>query len=186
MYRDMCIRRVHKTSSYACLRFTLERERQTITVSSLSVMTAIKKNKSEQRERKRWLCNFESGGRMASPRSWPLDRTWGRCGSETAGIWKQPASQQRKGQVQVQVQRCLSLAASFSLSPAPTKAVSKAMLSWRTEMPRAHRTGRGGKSWCWGCGWERRGGVTTAFSCSSPFKLSSFERADVSLALNLL
>lgn len=55
MYRDMCIRRVHKTSSYACLRFTLERERQTITVSSLSVMTAIKKNKSEQREREWWL-----------------------------------------------------------------------------------------------------------------------------------
>lgn len=68
---DMRIRRVHKTSSYACLRFTLEQERQTITVSGLSAGNDSYQEKQIRAEAERVVTvgNFKSGGRMASPRS---------------------------------------------------------------------------------------------------------------------
>lgn len=68
----------------------------------------------------------------------------------------------------------------------PTKAVSKAMLSWMIEMLCAHSTGVVGSNGAGTGAGRGEGAVTTTFYCSLLSKLSSFERADVALALNLL
>lgn len=108
--------------------------------------------------------------------------------SEIAGIGKQSGSQQRKDRCKC---RCTDAYFGQHLSPHPSppprpKGVSKAMLSWMTEMVRAHRRGMVGNNGAGTAAGRAEGDVTSTFSCSLLFRLSSLERADVALALNLL
>lgn len=148
-------------------------------------MTAIAKNRSEPRGREWWLCAL-----LKVVVGWPLPE---------AALWTEPEAGVGARLLEFGSNRALCRCkfrckdaylwqhlSPCPPSPAPTKAVSKTMLSWMTEMPCAHSAG---VVWSNGAGTAAgrgEGGVTSTFYCSLLSRLSSFERADVALALSLL
>lgn len=152
-------------------------------------MTAIAKNKSEPRGREWWLCAL-----LKVVVGWPLPEAalWtgpeAGVGARLLEFGSNRALRRGKDRCKFRCKDAYLWQHLFhcSPSPAPTKAVSKAMLSWMTEMPCARSAG---VVWSNGAGTAAgrgEGGVTSTFYCSLLSRLSSFKRADVALALSLL